>query len=77
MLGSIILDFIDSFIVNLEFAENADLNRRLSMLDFEAGSQNSYYSDWDQLCQEVPQRSILEPVLFNVFINDIFLFCSK
>jgi hypothetical protein len=41
--------------VNLEFAGNADLNCRLSMLDFEAGSQNSLPSI---IREEIPMLSL-------------------
>ena len=38
---------------------------------------NGSFSCWNEVITRVPQDSILGPLLFNIVLNDIFLFISK
>ena len=35
------------------------------------------YSNWSEVLRGIPQRSILGPLIFNIFISNIFFFIEK
>ena len=54
---------------------NGSLNLLLDYLSFrkQRTKVGSAYSKWSKIRRGIPQGSILGPILFNIFINEIFM----
>ena len=57
--------------LSLEFMKNYLTNRK------QRGKVGNCFSWWRKITSGVPQGSIPGPLLFNVFVNDIFLFAKN
>ena len=71
----------DWLIVKLE-AYGLDIGSLNLLLDYLSSRKHrtkvgSSYSKWSEICRGIPQSSILGPLLFNIFIKDIFFFVEK
>ena len=58
---------------------NGSLNLLLDYLSFrkQRTKVGSAYSKWSNIRRGIPQGSILGPLLFNIFINDIFMIIEQ
>ena len=58
---------------------NSSLNLLLDYLTFrkQRTKVGSAYSKWSKIRRGIPQGSILGPILFNIFINDIFMIIEQ
>ena len=58
---------------------NSSLNLLLDYLTFrkQKTKVGSTYSKWSKIKRGIPQGSIFRPILFNIFINNIFMITEQ
>ena len=70
--------FIDCQVRSIWFLKRCTfLHEKLFHEETATSSCKSKFSTWKRIILEVPQGSILDPLFFDIFLNDLFLFVEN
>ena len=67
----------DLLIAKSDCIGKLELNLKLLINQNNRAKANSWYCDWYDIIRSVPKEFILYTWLFNLFINDLFLFLER